>query len=87
MQFEIIPSTEGRNWEWLKLKRLGMGFIQNKKSVITILNFESDDENYKMYKSATQKKFNSSNVGRLIKKYREQLFDFFVNYWNITNHK
>ena len=63
-----------------ELKELGVGFIQNEKSVIAILNFESDDENYKMYKSATQKKFNSSNVGRLIKKYREKLFDFFFNY-------
>ena len=63
-----------------ELKGLGVGFIQNEKSGIAILNFESDDENYKMYKSATQQKINSSNVGWLIKKYREKLVDFSVNY-------
>ena len=49
----------------LALKR--PGWVVEKKKVIKVLNLESDYNNYKTYKSATQEKINSSNADWLIK--------------------
>jgi len=38
------------------------GFHRTKEKLIAIINVECDDKNYKKYKSATQPKFNSSNL-------------------------
>lgn len=39
-----------------------------KRTLIIVVNAESDDKNYKTYKSATQQKFNSINADWFIKK-------------------
>jgi hypothetical protein len=43
------------------------GFPRTKEKLITVVNVEYDDKNYRTYKSATQEKLNSSNNAWLIK--------------------
>lgn len=68
------PFAGGAKLKSLKLKRLG--FLRMKERLTIMVSVESDDKNYRRYKSAQQTN-HSSNDG----------CSYFINIINIINHK